>query len=68
MESQAAQSDKAKPRPFLSLPSEIRTVICALLYEYDEPLHIVELDHALGKIVLLQYKSSDRANILGGKL
>lgn len=70
IESQAAQSDKAKPRPFpfLSLPSKIRNVIYALLYEYDEPLHIVELDHAPGKIVLHQYESSDRTNILGGKL
>lgn len=38
--------------PFLSFPSEIRNRIFALLFEHDEPLHIVEAHNRTGKAVL----------------
>jgi hypothetical protein len=40
-----------KAKGFFSLPSEVRNQIYALLFEYDEPLHIV-LDDESGRIGL----------------
>jgi hypothetical protein len=37
---------------FLDLPSEIRNTTYALLYEYDEPLHIAEAEDRSGRIGL----------------
>ncbi|KAH7086073.1 hypothetical protein BKA63DRAFT_32375 [Paraphoma chrysanthemicola] len=38
--------------PFLSLPAEVRNKVYGLLYEFDEPLHIVSADVERGKSVL----------------
>jgi hypothetical protein len=45
-----------KAKGFFSLPSEVRNQIYALLFEYDEPLHIV-LDDESGRIGLHRRES-----------
>jgi hypothetical protein len=45
---------------FLDLPSEIRSTIYALLYDYDEPLHIAEPEDRSGRIGL--HRRKDEVN------
>jgi len=43
--------------PCLSLPSEIRNMVYAVLFERAEPLHIVEIEDDPGKMTLHRHKN-----------
>lgn len=57
--------DKSRASPLLSLLPKLRNRIYALLYEYDEPLHVVRTDG--GQIGLHRHEGDHGAGKLEGR-